>query len=251
MSDQRRWQCPHCQMWSLLDSNNQEVERVEIAGNAQNLSNITIDTVVCRNEDCRKATITAHLIGMLPYNTRAGRGTKLGLVRSYPIVPASHAKPQPAYIPSQIVADYEEAHLISALSPKASATLSGRCLQGMIRDFFGINGKTLFAEINAIKDKTQPEVWEAVDAVRKIGNIGAHMEKDINVILDVDEGEALLLLQLIEQLFEEWYVARHDRQERLQAIAMVAAKKDGERASPTLDDATQLLSRAPETGVYP
>jgi len=37
-----------------------------------------------------------------------------------------------------------------------------------------------------------PLTWEAIDAVRKLGNIGAHMEKDINVIVDVDPEEAEL-----------------------------------------------------------
>ena len=34
-------------------------------------------------------------------------------------------------------------------------------------------------------------------AVRKVGNIGAHMEKDINVIVDVDPDEAQHLIGLI------------------------------------------------------
>ena len=51
------------------------------------------------------------------------------------------------------------------------------------------------------------------------------MENDINVIVDVDENEAGLLLQLIEQLFDEWYVTRHKREERLKAITDAAAAK--------------------------
>ena len=50
--------------------------------------------------------------------------------------------------------------------------------------------------------------------MRKVGNIGAHMEKDINVIVPVDEGEAELLVQLVETLIEDCYVARHKRWRR-------------------------------------
>lgn len=96
----------------------------------------------------------------------------------------------------------------------------------MIRDFHGVVGKgNLLQEIKAIKDLVPTETWEAIDAVRQVGNIGAHMEKDINIIIDVEENEAKLLINLIEQLFDEWYVARHKRQEKLQAIKNIALDK--------------------------
>lgn len=60
--------------------------------------------------------------------------------------------------------------------------------------------------------------WDSIEAVRKIGNIGAHMEKDINVIVDVDPEEAGLLIGLIESLIDDWYVTRHQRAERHSAI---------------------------------
>ena len=67
-------------------------------------------------------------------------------------------------------------------------------------------------EIEAIKGNTDPLTWDAIDAVRKIGNIGAHMEKDINIIVDVDPDEAQLLIELIEILVKEWYIAKHQRE---------------------------------------
>ena len=54
--------------------------------------------------------------------------------------------------------------------------------------------------------------WDAIDAVRKVGNIGAHIEKDINVIIDVEPREAELLIGLIEMLLKDWYVVREERQ---------------------------------------
>ena len=67
---------------------------------------------------------------------------------------------------------------------------------------------------------------DAIDALRKIGNIGAHMEKDINVIVDVDPNEAQALIELVESLFEEWYVARDKRQRRFARVTEVATQKD-------------------------
>ena len=122
--------------------------------------------------------------------------------------------------------------MIRDLSPKASATLSRRCLQGIIRDFWGVSKGRLVDEINAVKERTDPLVWEAIEGVRKIGNIGAHMEEDINVIVDVDPGEAqLLLLELIELLVKDWYVARHEREERLKAIVAARDAKEALKKS--------------------
>ena len=72
-----------------------------------------------------------------------------------------------------------------------------------------------------------PTTWKAIDAVRSIGNIGAHMEKDINVVVDVEPNEAALLIGLLETLVEDWYIQRQQREERLKAvIALAEAKKD-------------------------
>ncbi len=114
-------------------------------------------------------------------------------------------------------------------SPKAAATLARRCLQGMVRDFWKVKKGRLIDEILAIEDKVDPLTWQSIDAVRKIGNIGAHMEKDINLIIDVDPNEARILLQLIEQLIEEWYVNRHEKELRLKAIVDISTQKDDKK----------------------
>jgi hypothetical protein len=155
-------------------------------------------------------------------------------IKRWQLMPESSATPQPDYIPDPITESYYEACKIIDLSPKASATLARRCLQGMIRDFCGIAKGTLDAEIKELKAQVDQgkapagvtsESVEAIDHVRSIGNIGAHMEKDINLIVDVDPGEAQALIELIELLFDEWYVARDQRQKKLSHIAAIAADK--------------------------
>ncbi len=114
-------------------------------------------------------------------------------------------------------------------SPKASATLSRRCLQGILRDFWQVTPDLLYREIDQIKDRVDVEVWEAIDSIRKVGNIGAHMEKDINVIVDVDPKEATILMGLIEMLIKEWYIAREERKARLSQVKEIAENKDNNR----------------------
>lgn len=52
------------------------------------------------------------------------------------------------------------------------------------------------------------------------------MEKDIDLIVDVDPNEAELLIGLIETLIRDWYIAREDRKTRLLKIKQVADQKD-------------------------
>lgn len=148
------------------------------------------------------------------------------------IIPSSLAKQFPDYVPQSIRKDYEEACQIVNLSPKASATLSRRCLQGMIRDYWQItNKKSLYDEIEAINDKVDPQVKKVLNGVRQIGNIGAHMEKDINLIVDIDPNEAEKLIKLIEYLIEQWYIKRNETEELLNSIIEINDEKQSVRNS--------------------
>jgi hypothetical protein len=61
--------------------------------------------------------------------------------------------------------------------------------------------------------------------VPKRRNIGAHMEKDVNLIIDVAPDEAVKLISLIEYLIRDWYVAREEKQARYREIAKIAGSK--------------------------
>lgn len=90
--------------------------------------------------------------------------------------------------------------------------------------------RNLASEIDQIKDKVDPDTWESIEAVRKVGNIGAHMEKDVDLIVEVDEREASLLIELIESLFEDWYVDRFKREQRNKRMKAMAEDKDQKRS---------------------
>lgn len=104
----------------------------------------------------------------------------------------------------------------------------------MIRDFCGIAGKRLIDEIKILRDQVStgtakagvhPDTIEAIDHVRQIGNIGAHMEADVNTIIDVTEEEANKLLALVELLFKDWYVAQAARVRHLADLKQTADAK--------------------------
>lgn len=146
------------------------------------------------------------------------------------IFPNSLAKQYPDYIPKQIRQDYEEAYAIINLSPKASATLSRRALQSMIRDFYGINNKSrLIDEINSIESKVSPAEKTVLDNLRKIGNIGAHPEEKVETIVDIEPGESEKLLKVIEYFMKSWYIDRHDAEELFSEVKDTNEKLQNQR----------------------
>lgn len=224
------WTCPYCARDTTVTE-----ERVHEAGTHLTINNADGDKhfgyffVVCPNKGCRRFTLTA-MLHSSGFDRQWGTHRKKELEQVWHLIPPSKAKVFPDYVPKPIIDDYSEACLIAEPSPKASATLARRCLQGLIRDFWKVKPGRLVDEIKAIEDKVDPITWAAIDSVRTVGNIGAHMEKDINLIVEVDPHEAELLIGLIETLIQDWYVAREERQTRLAAITAMAGMKKPKKA---------------------
>ena len=222
------WTCPHCNQPTTITINDLAFGSSDLRiDNADGHRRLVNRYIVCPNPECKKTTLELWLYVCIYDdlgNPKAGE-----LLNHWQLIPSSSAKSFPDYIPAAILNDYDEACQIRDLSPKASATLSRRCLQGILRDFWKVKPSRLVDEINQIQNKVDPLVWEAIDSVRKIGNIGAHMEKDINVIIDVEPDEAELLLGLIEMLLREWYVLREERKKKLESIKKLNVTKQLER----------------------
>lgn len=222
------WTCPFCNSKTTINSSDISVGGHTLAKeNKQGTKILTSYFIVCPNPDCNQLTLivdlnrtTANPQGRYPLGEFEHRWT---------LIPSSKARPFPSYIPKPILTDYYEACLVQDLSPKASATLARRCLQGMIRDFWHISMSRLTDEIQELQDKVDSVTWGAIDAVRHVGNIGAHMEKDVNIIIDVEPEEAALLIGLLETLFEEWYVNRYEREERAKKVIALGALKSRPR----------------------
>jgi hypothetical protein len=235
--DVSEWTCPVCQRDQVLITNrnvHSDWHILKVGETVHGLLAVEIDSIRCANAKCNELALQAKLVKVKQSPGGGYEQVEGGEVQRWQLRPESMARPQPDYIPQPLREDYEEACKIRDLSPKASATLARRCLQGMIRNFCGISKSTLFDEIKEMRDHissgtaprgVEPETVDAIDHVRSIGNVGAHMERDINQIVEVDPGEAQALIELIEMLFEEWYVARHKRQARLSKVQSIAGSK--------------------------
>ena len=218
------WRCPFCGHHSTIGDNNHTTDFTTFDDNNKyGRRGVRWSATICPNPQCREYTFGLSIRGA---KHDPSRGYIEGAVQhSWQLVPSAQMKVLPDYVPEAVISDYKEACLIAALSPKASATLARRCLQGMIRDFWAVKPGRLVDEIKAIEKRVDADAWEAIEAVRHVGNIGAHMENDINIIVDVEPEEAKLLIGLIESLVDEWYVSRHERKSRFSKLVSLADEK--------------------------
>ncbi len=118
--------------------------------------------------------------------------------------------PVPIEVPIKFAEDYNEACLVIADSPKASAALSRRCLQHILRETLKIQKKDLFQEIQQVIDDglLPSDLLESIDSIRNVGNFAAHPIKSQSTgeIVDVEPHEAEWNLDVLEMLFEYLYV---------------------------------------------
>lgn len=224
--DKNNLRCPFCQKGATAtyqtyrEENlffNKDVPRSFSDPEFDKRDEILVQMFNCPNSDCQKVSID--IIGVGKQFPDKG-------ISFYPI---SEAIQFPDYVPQAILEDYNEACAILNLSPKASATLSRRCLQGMIRDFWKVSGKNLYDEIELIEDKVDVTTRKVLDALRQLGNIGAHPEKDVNLIVDIQPGEALKLIKFIEVLIKSWYVERAEKEALLTDILTINDDKQSLR----------------------
>ena len=128
-------------------------------------------------------------------------------------------KPVPPEVPDEFAADYREACLVLADSPNASAALSRRCLQHILRNKLGVKAASLKPEIEAvIKNPDTPSyISESLDHLREFGTFGAHpdLDKNTGVIVPVELGEAEWCLEVLEMVFE-FYFVRPAKEEAMQ-----------------------------------
>lgn len=122
----------------------------------------------------------------------------------------SSRPPCPVQVPKSIADDYTEACIVLPDSAKASAALSRRCLQNLLREKAGVKPGDLAKEIQQTIDSNSlpSHLSESIDAVRNIGNFSAHPIKSTNTgdVVPVEPHEAEWNLDVLESLFDFYYV---------------------------------------------
>ncbi len=215
------WTCSYCGNDTTIVDAHFTNSWAHVNSNSENGDDIYVNalSIACPNPNCRKLAVTV-VVGRRTYSHLKNENEMLpeNIILQTRLLPESSAIPLPDYVPAEIASNYKEASRILDLSPKASAALFRRCLQGIVRDFWNIpegNRGNLGAELNFIKDEVDAETWQIIQGIRTIGDIGAHMEKNVDFIIDIEPHEAELLKELTETLFKSWYFERRRKQDRL------------------------------------
>lgn len=164
----------------------------------------------CPNPKCEK-DIYYLLEGVIIKSPKGGGYWVEKLIQERLIRPkSSNRPPAPPEVPKEFVEDYYEACLVLADSPKASAALSRRCLQHILREKAKVKKGDLSSEIQQVLDSGQLPSYleESIDAIRNVGNFAAHPIKSNSTgeIVTVEPGEAEWNLEVIEMLFDFYFV---------------------------------------------
>lgn len=121
--------------------------------------------------------------------------------------------PVPAEVPSAIAGDYVEACNVLPISAKASAALSRRCLQNILHAQGYVN-RDLAKEIDSLLNESDARkaiplsLHDTIDGIRNFGNFSVHPidDKTTLQVIEVEPHEAEWCLEIIEELFEHFYI---------------------------------------------
>jgi hypothetical protein len=193
--------CPHCRVEIHEHFASTTLHHGQVVGRENGIATTwAADLMQC--PACSKAIIK---IAKMTHSGNFGPETEDWLV--YPR--SSARSPAPPEVPVDLADDYNEAGAVLPHSAKASAALSRRCVQSLLRAQ-GYAQKDLAPAIQAVLDAKQLPSWLAdnLDAIRNIGNFAAHPMKDSNTgaIMEVEPHEAEWNLEVLEGLFDFYYV---------------------------------------------
>lgn len=125
------------------------------------------------------------------------------------VYPTNASRALDARIPVGVRRDFAEAESVLPVSPNASAALSRRILQRLLREHAKVTGRNLEKEIDAFLETSPPShVSDALHDVRGIGNTAAHGAYDAaGEIFDVSPVEASYTLETVYGLMDYLIVA--------------------------------------------
>lgn len=251
-----RWRCPYCGTNTFVTKESISESTIQVnTRSKRGHVGLRVESVACANSDCRELSINVQFGDVALQRSTTGTYLQMQLDRfERALLPEARLVTLPTDVPEEIAITYREAVLVAEVSGRASAAMARRCLQGIVRDFFNIpNNKrgNLGAELSYVRSSIDPELWEAIQAVRGVGDIGAHMDQNVDHIIDITHDEAKLLIGLIETLFKEWYEARGTRRTATAALRELLgdkrdqqkqAKKNATQDSPEVSDSEDSLT---------
>lgn len=230
--DSGRMKCPHC--LESFHTDDDDVEKIDLESDRE--YSFTLVKVTC--PACGRMILNLRKGIVRRYEGRPYPSGRVEQQAVHPKVPARKALG--AEIPSAYVSEYREALVVLSDSPKASAAISRRLLQRLIREVIGVQKQgDLSSEIDQVlaSHKLPSDVADSIDAIRNVGNFAAHPIKSTNTgeIVDVEPGEAEWLIDVIEDLFDALFSRPELQKKRMAALdaKLKDAGKPPMKAPPT------------------
>jgi len=204
--------CPHC-----LVGFHEKVEWVDLGEDIE--GGWGIEKYLC--SECKK--LIFYLVNGIPLYVVGGVQNFTDIKKHILFRPkGSNRSPVPSQVPQKFAEDYIEACVTITDSPKASAALSRRCLQNLLREVGKVKPGRLADEIQQVIDgNTFPSyLVEVLHNVRIIGNFAAHPIKSEKTgeIIPVEPHEAEWNLDTIEALFDFYFVQPEIIRKKKQAL---------------------------------
>ena len=190
--------CPHCQVNIHADWQHKEIWANETP------QRISLKFSACPS--CKN--IILELLIKSPDPLEGKPSYRYIAAPQFPNLPAAANE-----VPAQLREEYREACAVLSISAKASAALSRRMLQAMLKEQ-GYSSDNLATQIEDVLEeqdlrKALPSaVHTTVDAIRNFGNFSAHpiTDKTSLQVIDVEPEEAEWCLDIIRDLFDHYYV---------------------------------------------
>lgn len=190
--------CPHCGM-SFHDEHSFDDITDDCQGRWQS------DSTIC--PDCKRATIWVRVGTVKTHGYNRFFGEEEGRWMAWP---RSAVRLVPQEVSEEYANLYRQASAVLADSPMASAALSRRCLQQVLHVKAGIKKKDLATEVDEfINNSGAPSyLTMTVDAIRHYGNFSAHPIENAatGAVIEVEDGEAEWLLDILDALFDFYFV---------------------------------------------
>lgn len=190
--------CPHC-----LIEVNADFEEMGL-NTMHNNKRLAVQTMSCPNPTCRKAIV---LLCMYELS-----GGSWNITDQMQIFPQGSSRPlcPVEVIDKDIAEDYNEACFVLPISTKASAALSRRCLQNLLLTKANVKKGDLSHQIDEVISNggLPSHLSDSIDAIRNIGNFAGHPLKSTSSgeIVSVEIGEAEWVLDVLESLFDFYYI---------------------------------------------
>lgn len=238
--------CPHCKVHVRFEE--AQVERMQqsvklnsyLTISTESAKQIALQAASCPS--CGMPILTTVYFYDYDESYREPMDTLL-----WPDTAARPIPPEVSEAAPELAEDFREAAVVFSKSKKASAALARRCLQFVLREKAGTKSRDLSRQIDEVLDQLPHELAQNLDAIRHIGNFAAHPMKSTvtGEIVQVEDGEAEWLLDVLEDLFDYYYVgpsrAASRRQllnQKLAAIGKPELKEPSSR--PKLPEESEL-----------